>query len=278
MSDRPRDLYTRLDELDEPSLRALADVLEIRGRHPQQVEMREAYLSMLGDLAGQRVLDVGCGTGVATREIARRVGQGSLVVGVDPTPVFIEIAERLRQDEMLDSLRFEIGDGRSLAFPDGSFVVALAITVLSHLPEREQVLRELARVLRPGGRLLVVDGDYAANQLAHPDQATTQRIIAAWRERAVDDPHLARRLVSLIAASGFQVEAVRGHVHVEAGQVEEATSFMWQWSLFALNQALMAGAVSADEGVTWREELARMNAEGTLYGSVTYVSVLARRP
>ena len=278
MSDRPRDLYTRLDELDEPSLRALAGVLEIRGSHPRQVEMRVGHIEMLGELVGQRVLDVGCGTGVVTRDIARQVGPGGLVVGVDPTPVFVEIAERLRQEANLDGLHYQTGDGRALDFPDSSFDVVMAITVLSHLPARTQVLAELARVVRPGGRLLVTDGDYVANQLAHTDRATTDRIISAWVENVVDDPLMARRLPALIAASGFQVEAIRGHVHVEAGRVDEATSYIWQWALFALNQALAAGAVSAGEGAAWREELAGMNAEGTLYGSVNYVSVLARRP
>jgi ubiquinone/menaquinone biosynthesis C-methylase UbiE len=278
MSERSQDLYSRLATIDEPTLNTIADVLELRGRHPEQIAIREAYLDLLGHVAGQRVLDLGCGTGVATRALARRVGPDGDVTGVDPTPAFVTRAEALAREDGSENVRFEVGDGRNLRFPDGDFDAAVAITVLSHLPDREQVMAELVRVVQPGGRLLVMDGDYASNQLEHPDRATTERIIAAWRASVVDDPFLCRRLVSLVASTGVEIEAVRGHVHVEAGRLDEATSFIWQWSLFALRQALAAGAVTESEGEAWTETLREMNAAGTMFGSVNYLSVLARKP
>lgn len=278
MPDRPRDVYSRLDQIDEGALRSIADVLELRGRHPRQVEIRQAYLDLLGDLTGQRVLDVGCGTGVVTRELARRVGPIGDVHGIDSTPAFIEVAERRRHEAGLTNVTFEVGDGRRLSFPDRTFDLALAVTVLCHLPEREQVMHELARVVSVGGRVLIVDGDYAANQLEHPDRPTTGRIVAAWREMTVDDPYLCRRLVPMVAAAGLEVKEVRGHVHVEAGRLDEQTSFIWQWSLFALRQALGVGAVSEAEGAAWLDGLRHLNDDGAMYGSVTYVSVLATQP
>jgi ubiquinone/menaquinone biosynthesis C-methylase UbiE len=282
MSERSQDLYSRLDSVDEPTLSTIADVLELRGRHPEQIAIREAYLDLLGDVAGQCVLDLGCGTGVATRALARRVvsrvGDNGDVTGVDPTPAFVARAKTLAQTGGIEHVTFEVGDGRALRFSDGDFDAAIAVTVLSHLPDREQVLAELVRVVRPGGRLLVMDGDYASNQLEHPDRATTDRIIAAWRASVVDDPFLCRRLVSLVASAGVEIAAVRGHVHVEAGHLDESTSFIWQWSLFALRQALTAGAVTEDEGAAWTAMLREMNATGAMFGSVNYLSVLARRP
>jgi SAM-dependent methyltransferase len=278
MSERPRDLYSRLDEVDEPTLTTIADVLELRGRHPQQVAIRESYLDLLGDLAGQRVLDLGCGTGVATRTVARRVGRTGSVLGVDPTPAFIAQAKSLALQNGLANASFEVGDGRRLRFSDGEFDTVLAVTVLSHLPERVQVLSELRRIVKPGGKILVMDGDYASNQIEHPDRATTDRIVAAWRASVVDDPYLCRRLVPLVAGAGLEIETVAGHVHVEAGKLDEETSFIWQWCLFALRQALAAGAVTETEAVAWTDALRQMQAAGTMYGSVNYVSVLARCP
>lgn len=278
MSERSRDLYSRLDEVDAPTLNTIADVLEVRGRHPQQIAIREAYLDLLGDVAGQRVLDLGCGTGVATRAVARRVGSNGGVVGVDPTPTFIDRAEKLASDHKFDTVRFEVGDGRALRFADGDFDTALAVTLLCHVPERQRVIAELARVVKPGGQVLVMDGDYASNQIEHPDRATTDRIATAWRASVVDDPYLCRRLVPFMASAGLEIEAVGGHVHVEAGQLNEATSYIWQWCLFALRQALSAGAVTEAEGAAWTDNLRELNAAGTMFGSVNYVSVLARRP
>ena len=275
---RSRDLYSRTEELDEQTLRGIADVLELRGRHPQQVAIRGAYLDLVSEWAGPRVLEIGCGTGVVSREIARRVGPDGSVLALDPCSTFLTRAQEVAQADGIRNLAFREADARALDIPDAEFDVAVAVTVLCHVPGREQVLRELRRVVRPGGQVLIMDGDYASNQLAHPDRALTERIIAAWRGQVVDDPWLVRRLGPLLADAGLAIAEVRGHVHVELGRVDEQTSFIWQWSLFALKQALAAGALTDDEGERWLADLRRLHAEGGLFGSVNYVSVLARRP
>jgi ubiquinone/menaquinone biosynthesis C-methylase UbiE len=272
-----RDLYSRIVELDEQTLRTVADVLELRGRHPRQVAIRDAYLGALGDLGGRRVLEVGCGTGVVTRELARRVGAAGRVTGVDPSPVFVEVARGHATEANLSNVSFEVEDGRALSFEDAAFDLSAAVTVLCHVPERVAVLRELARVTRPGGTILVMDGDYAANQVEHPDRSLTQRIVDAWRASVVDDPHVMRTIVPLLAEAGLVPGRIDGHVHVETGQVDERTSYIWQWALFAARQAVGVGAVDESEAGRWIEQLAEMNRRGELFGSVTYVSVAARR-
>jgi len=275
---RSRDLYSRTEELDAQTLAGIADVLELRGRHPQQAAIRAAYLDLIPNWMGRRVLEIGCGTGVVSREITRRVGPTGSVLALDPCRAFLDHAERLAAAEVLGNLTFREADARCLDLADDDFDVAVAVTVLCHVPGREAVLQELRRIVRPGGSVLVMDGDYASNQLAHPDRALTDRIVDAWRGQVVDDPLLVRRLGPLLAEAGLIVEAVRGHVHVELGRVDEATSFIWQWSLFALKQALAAGALTEAEGDGWLAQLRHLHAEGGLFGSVNYVSVLARRP
>jgi ubiquinone/menaquinone biosynthesis C-methylase UbiE len=271
-----QDIYSRLDEVDDQLLRSIAATLEVRGRHPQQVAMRRAYLDRLGDLATQRILDVGCGTGVATFDLARRAAPG-YVVGIDPTPAFIEIADQRRDEQRLDNVTFQVADGRSLRFEDASFDGVAAVTVLSHLPHRAEVLAEMIRVVRPSGWLLIVDGEFAANQIEHPDSETTHRIVDAWRMTTVDDPRLMRRIIPFLEGAGLRTDGVQGHLHVEAGHVDEAKSFIWQWSQFAVRQALGAGAVCEPEAARWTEQLRDLNQRGELYGAVTFLSVVARR-
>lgn len=272
------DLYTRLNELDEPTVRSIANILELRGRHPQQAAIRRAYLDSLGDLDGLRVLEVGCGTGVVARDLAVRVGPTGQVTGVDPTHVLIDVAERLRAEHGIANVSFAVEDGAALPFGDGAFDLTAAITVLCHLPEREQVLREMVRVTRPGGRVLIVDGEYAANQIRHPDPETTQKVLAGWRAGSIDDPYLMRRIVGFIQAAGLEPDPVQAYVHVEAGRVDEATSFIWQWALFASRQAVATEMLTASEAEGWVEQLGALNESSELFGSVTYVSVTARRP
>ena len=272
-----RDLYTRLNDLDEATVRSIAEILELRGRHPQQVAIRTAYLDALGDLTGLRVLEVGCGTGVVARDLAARVGPTGHVAGVDPTTVLIDVAERLRAEHGLANASFSVESGTALPFADASFDLAAAITVLCHVPERADVLREMARVTRPGGTVLIVDGEYAANQIHHPDPEITQRILAGWRAGSIDDPFLMRRIVPFVEAAGLEAGSPDGYVHVEAGRVDEATSFIWQWCLYATRTAVAMGTVIENEAEHWLGQLRAMNQRSELFGSVTYVGVAARR-
>jgi ubiquinone/menaquinone biosynthesis C-methylase UbiE len=121
-----------------------------------------AYL--LGHLdSGQRLLDVGCGPGTVTIDLARFVAPG-LVVGVDAALDVVRQADaRRRQDERsIANVRFASGDTYALAFQDESFDVVHAHQVLQHLSEPTQALLEMGRVLRAGGILAVRDSDYGS--------------------------------------------------------------------------------------------------------------------
>jgi ubiquinone/menaquinone biosynthesis C-methylase UbiE len=272
-----QDVYTRLNDLDEATVRGIAEVLEIRGRHPQQVAIRAAYLDALGDIAGQQVLEIGCGTGPVTRDLAVRVGPGGHVTGTDPTCVLIDVAERIRAEQGIENATFAVQDGRALPYPNAAFDLSVAVTVLCHLPERDTVLREMARVTRSGGTVLIVDGEYAANQVLHPDPEVTARVIQGWRAGSIDDPYLMRRIASFVQAAGLEPGTVNGYVHVETGRVDEATSFIWQWAQFAARTAVASRTISQSEAERWIDGLRDLNQRSELFGSVTYVGITARR-
>lgn len=273
-----RDIYTRLNEIDDATLRNIAQMLERRGNHPQQVAMRSAYLDKLGDISGLDVLEIGCGTGVVTRELARRIGPGGRLVGSDPSDGMVAVARQLAAEAGQSGIEFEVQDGGSLPYPDATFDLVCAVTVFSHVPAREAVLREVARVTKPGGRVLIVDGDFAANQIAHSDQDTTTKILTAWRANVVDDPYLTRRLGPLVEGAGLTMGAVDGHIHVEAGHVDEATSFAWQWAQFAAQQGVQAGVVTEEQAAAWTETVRMMNQQKLLFWTVTFISVVCERP
>lgn len=279
MTDRSsRDIYARITEVPDEDLRRIATVLEIRGRHPEQVRIRSAYLDAAPSWTGARVLEVGCGTGVVSRDLARRVGPGGSVLGVDPSPWLLREAERLAQAQHLTNLEFTRGDARNLDLPSDSFDAAVAHTVLCHVPDAAALIAELTRVVRPGGHLVLFDGDYAANTINHPDRPTTDRIVAAWLENVVHDSRIMRRASELFRRAGLELVRFDGHVHVECGTVAEDTSFIWTWALFALQQARTHDAVTEREGAAWLADLRGLNERGELFGSVTYYSAVVRRP
>ena len=103
---------------------------------------------------GQRVLDVACGTGVLTREVASRVGPTGEAVGMDPAPGMIEVARRAAP-----SIECHQGVAESLPFGDASFDAVVSQFGLMFFSNRRQALREMLRVLKPGGRVAMAVWD-----------------------------------------------------------------------------------------------------------------------
>ena len=107
---------------------------------------------------GMRLLDCGCGVGSITVGLAEAVAPGE-VIGVDLQPAQIERAGFVAAERCVGNVRFEIGSVYELAYPDASFDASFAHTLLFHLREPLQALREMRRVLKPGGVVGVADDD-----------------------------------------------------------------------------------------------------------------------
>ena len=110
-------------------------------------------LELIGDVAGLDVLDVACGTGRYAIPLAQA---GARVTGIDLSEEMLDVARRKAAGGGL-SLDLRVADVRALPFPDGSFDLAICALALCHLPDLSPAARELARVLRPGGRVVISD-------------------------------------------------------------------------------------------------------------------------
>jgi ubiquinone/menaquinone biosynthesis C-methylase UbiE len=131
------------------------DTCLFRGKG-RELRQRTAALARLHP--GETVLDVGCGTGTLAMEVQRRVGSASRVFGIDPGKEQIARA-RAKAARRHMPIEFQIGVIEQLAFPDQMFDVVLSTLMMHHLPAslKRQGLAEIARVLKPGGRLLIAD-------------------------------------------------------------------------------------------------------------------------
>jgi ubiquinone/menaquinone biosynthesis C-methylase UbiE len=170
----------------------LIDTFMFRGQG-RALRQRAATLARLRP--GEQVLDAGCGTGTLAMDVARRVGTTGRVVGIDPA---IEQIARARAKAARRHLpiEFQVGVIEQLAFPDQTFDVVLSTLMMHHVPAslKRQGLAEIARVLKPGGRLVMAD-------FAHPKERQGQ---AARFHAGGSSLH---ELAALVQEAGFsQVE------------------------------------------------------------------------
>jgi arsenite methyltransferase len=112
----------------------------------------------LGQLRpGECVVDVGCGAGIDSLIAAQMVSPTGQVVGVDMTPAMLDKARRAAGEAGMDNAEFRQGYGEALPVPDGWADVVISNGVLNLMPDKAVALQEMARVLKPGGRLQIAD-------------------------------------------------------------------------------------------------------------------------
>ncbi len=153
--------------------------------------------------AGMRLLDVGCGPGTITLDLARIVSPGT-VVGVDAVDAILDGARAEATAAGADNVIFRVADGMALPFEDASFDVVHAHQVLQHVPDPVGMLREMRRVCRPGGVVAARDSDYAAMTWHPRDPALTDwlAVYEATARASGGEPDAGRRLLAWARAAG----------------------------------------------------------------------------
>jgi SAM-dependent methyltransferase len=266
------DPYRAIDREADP--RRFARMLEARGRKPNQTRLRREFLSLTGVRTGMRVLDVGCGTGVVTRDVAARVGPAGAVVGVDPSRALLAVARR-RSGGAGPGARptFRHGDGLGLPLPPASFDVALAVTVLLHVPAGARILGEMVRVTRPGGRVAVLDQDYGTFVLDVPDRALTRRIVDGHAERFYAEPWSGRTLVRRLRLAGLARVRSRAFVVVDRTYDDYVRSVLERRVELATRWRLVAAA----DGRRWLRSAETAAARGEFFMSLNYYGAVGVR-
>jgi 2-polyprenyl-3-methyl-5-hydroxy-6-metoxy-1,4-benzoquinol methylase len=137
------DVYRITDKLEDALLDVMVSRLEDRGNHWFFKSVLREYLDAMDVDSADTVLDMGCGTGVAARTIARRANFSGRITGIDLSPYLVKAAKRLAEVEGLGSrVEFRSGDTRELDIPDGEFDAVVAHTLVSHVQEPLTVIAE----------------------------------------------------------------------------------------------------------------------------------------
>ncbi len=268
-------LWRDTSTADAGKARDLAARLERRAKAEDEIAARETYLGLLDIAAGESVLDVGCGSGAVTREIARRVGSRGRAVGLDPSPALLAVARELaREAGFGDRVEFREGSALELPFPDRSFDAVVCVTVLSHVPGGEAAIPELVRVLKSRGRLEVFDLDTDMTAFSHSDRALTRRIVAAASDATAVDGWLVRRLPLLFQRVGLVNVRARGFFPLET----DVQSFYANMAERSAEVAAKVGAITESERSAWLKAFHDQGARGPIIAGRLHIFVWGRKP
>ena len=245
----PPDGFRHVDERADPG--QLVEYLDDTRRFPVLREVDRWLAVELRLIRGSRVLDIGCGTGEDTVELAALVAPDGCAVGLDTSEVMVHVARRRAAGRGLP-VEFRTGRTEALDLPDGDYDACRFERVLHHLTSPTAALSEAARVLRPGGRLAAFEPDWTSLAITGASPAVTREVLG-MRSTAFESPDVGARLSHLVAEAGFG--DVRHHeVHLETTSLHVAVrAFRLESDVEA---AVAVGAVSSEAAIAWCETLA----------------------
>jgi arsenite methyltransferase len=237
---------------------------------PDVAAQRREVLSLLAPRPGERVLDVGSGPGYLLASIAEAVGPRGVAHGLDPSPAMNALATA-RTDGM-PWVHIDDGDAVALPYPDDTFNAAASIQVYEYVADIAGALSELRRVLRRGGRCLILDTDADSLVWHTADRELHRRVLAAWEEHLVH-PRLPRTLAGLLRRAGFRVTEQRVYAMFNAQPAPDAFSTMYMDTIarFVVGRQGLREADAA----AWLADLRARGDEGDYLFSINRYVFLA---
>lgn len=236
------------------------------------VRRRMENFRALDPRPGERVLDLGCGTGLLTAEIARAVGDGGHVLGVDPSTDMRTGAEDTCAG--VESVRIAEGSAATIPAKDGAFDKVVSLQVFEYLDDISAALAEVSRVLRPGGRLVIGDWHWDCFAWHSADPGRMARMMASW------DDHLAERCIpALLPARMVQA----GFVFGESRAVTFTDTCLRADGMANMMLHLMAGYARQNrhlpeaEIAAWQAEQKELAREGRFFFSLTHFVTVAHK-
>ena len=264
-----RTQWSEIDQTDEPE-----SFVQFMDRTRSQDDDPKQYRNIFEPLSaqsGEHILDIGCGTGGAVRALAQHVKGINRVIGVDNSRLMIEVAKK-RAAGLGLPIEYQVADAHQLKFDDDTFDGCFSLGVFEIIKEPRQVLAEMVRVLRPGGRLVINTTDTDARMIDAADREVTRKII---------------HYVSDYEMNGWIGRQLPGYCH-EMGLTDIKVEIRsWgvnnyeQWSESSwrgyAERAQANGVISAKQLADWFKDLEERHQAGRFFATATFFSISANK-
>jgi SAM-dependent methyltransferase len=255
-----------------PALGAVS-LLEARGRSSYMAVVR-ALLDAIQVRPGEAILEIGCGSGVVLREIARRTAGANPITGIDLNPYLLREARSIAAREGLaDRFTLQEGHAEAIALPSNSIDVAISCTVMEE-GNAERMLAEMVRVTKPGGRVAVTVRSLDIPWWVHPPLSPELR-------SKVNRPGLIGGDVTVggcADASLYTRFHSAGLSQLRCFPQLVAVAPEFEPSRVASFEQRILSILTAEETTEWREAVARAKTEGTFLFALPHHCAVATKP
>jgi ubiquinone/menaquinone biosynthesis C-methylase UbiE len=245
--------------------------LDGRKAIPEDAIIKRQIIDWLQPLEGKHVLDVGCGTGDDSRELARLVGPSGHVIALDFSAVMITEARKRSVDTPTLPIEFREGDATKLDFGDGSFDCARVERVLMHLRDARKGLEEMTRVVRSGGCVIASELDQETIFLDSPHLETMRRLVSSLADDT-PSPRVGRSLARLMRQAGLH------NIRSQATVINLPFSMARIGLGGHVDKCVQQAVVSPQDAERWWQHLEEANAAGEFHGgAIVFTAVGEKR-
>lgn len=239
--------------------------LEIAYSGADAVHRRRGSFDAVDPRPGETVVDIGCGNGMLTAELARAVGPSGRVIGVDPSEDMRATAEgRCAEFDWVELIH---GLADDMPVSDGAADKAVSVQVYEYLSDIPAALREVRRVLRPGGRLVIGDNHFGTLAWVSDAPERMQRMMDAW-DRHFVEREVPAVLPPILRQAGFDVERVMPVAISDHMLKPDGLAAMM--IMLIRGYAKSNGLVPEDEADAWAEEQRALARDGRFFFAMTH--------
>ncbi len=251
-----------------------ADQLQQQYLDPEIIKQRQQTLNHIDAKKNQRILDFGCGPGLLSRDLADLVGPNGKVIGVDISERMIKLAKRhckdLQQSQFICSSLDQI-DNKIL----GQFDAITCIQTLLYINSPIEMIERFSSLLKPGGKLYIIETDWRGTLINHPDQHISQKIWHAW-DNALDSAHLPAILPQLLSTSPLLFKDI--HPITLIFRKKPTQHYAYNMINDAIKLAIKQKLVTEKDALEWMKTLDQIEHSNAFLFSITRFLFIAEKP